>query len=265
MSDSPFPVVFGICLDAEAIWFNKIGENEFRPVMLSNGTYAVREGLDPLLDLLDEHGIQSTFFVPGVTADRYPEAVRTIQGRGHELASHTYDHRSATGKSRAEEKQDLEAGIAVVQRITGVRPITWRSASWEFSENTLDLLIEAGVTVSANFHDASRPYRHQRDGQSLPIVELPVQWHLADAPYFLYDGALAGRMPRPASVAYELWSEEFTGLYEDRPGSFYHQTLHVQLIGHPGRLRMLDRFVRFIKQHPRAQFMTCAELAATVP
>ena len=98
MSTDTFPVVIGTCLDAEAIWFNKIGENEHRPVMLSNGAYAIREGLEPLLDLFDAHGIRSTFFVPGVTAERYPDAVKQIQDRGHELASHTYSHMSAVVK-----------------------------------------------------------------------------------------------------------------------------------------------------------------------
>jgi peptidoglycan/xylan/chitin deacetylase (PgdA/CDA1 family) len=264
VSTDPFPVVIGTCLDAEAIWLNKIGPGEHRPVMLSNGAYAIREGLAPLLDLFDAHGVRSTFFLPGITADRYPDAVRQIAARGHEIASHTYSHMSAVGKPRAEEKHDLVAGIDALERITGVRPTTWRSASWEFSENTLDLLLEAGVAVSANYHDTSRPYRHVRDGKPLPIVELPVQWHLADAPYFLYDGALAGRMPRPASAAYDVWREEFIGLYEDRPGSFLHLTLHVQLIGHPGRLRMLDRFLRLVAERRRSRFVTCAALASTV-
>jgi len=260
-----FPVVFGICLDAEAIWFNKVAPGEKRPVLLSNGAYAIREGLEPLLDLLQAHGIRATFFVPGVTADRYPDAVRRIQAGGHELASHTYGHMSAVGTSREAERKDILAGIEALQRITGERPATWRSASWEITDNTIDILIEAGIAVSANFHDASRPYRHARDGAPLPLVELPVQWHLADAPYFLYDGALPGRMPRSAATACEIWQEEFTAAYEDRPGAFFHLTLHVQLIGHPGRLRMLDRFVRTIRAQPRACFMTCAEVAATVP
>jgi peptidoglycan/xylan/chitin deacetylase (PgdA/CDA1 family) len=183
LSTDTFPVVIGTCLDAEAIWFNKIGENEHRPVMLSNGAYAIREGLDPLLDLFDRHGVRSTFFIPGVTADRYPDAVRQIGDRGHELASHTYSHMSAVGTTREAEKKDLVAGIDALEKITGERPATWRSASWEFTENTLDLLIEAGITVSANYHDTSRPYRHERDGKPLPIVELPVQWHLTTAPF----------------------------------------------------------------------------------
>jgi peptidoglycan-N-acetylglucosamine deacetylase len=143
-----------------------------------------------------------------------------------------------------------------------VRPTVWRSPSWEWSDRTLDLLLETGVHVSANFHDRARPYRHQREGKPLPLVELPVQWHLADAPYFMYGGQL-GRVIRTAREVEELWQEEFSGLYE-WPGAFFHLTLHVQLIGHPGRLAMLERFIAFIRKHPRVRFMRCDELAATV-
>ncbi|MDP6390072.1 MAG: polysaccharide deacetylase family protein [Alphaproteobacteria bacterium] len=258
-----FPVVFGTCLDAEAIWLNKIAAGEHRPVLLSHGGYAIKDGLGPLLDLFKTHDVRTTFFIPGVTAERYPEAVIEIGRRGHEIASHGHGHKSVVGMAPEEERSELEDGIAALERIAGERPRTWRSPSWEFTENTMDLMIAAGVTISANYQDSSRPYRHTRDGEALPVVELPVHWHLADAPYFLY-GALPGRIPRPADDAYKVWSEEFTGLYEDRPDAFYHGTLHVQLIGHPGRLQMLDRFIRLIKSHERARFMRCDELAATV-
>ncbi|MBI4183192.1 MAG: polysaccharide deacetylase [Proteobacteria bacterium] len=264
MSDPIFPVVFGIDFDAEAIWFGKVKEGEKRPVLFSHGAFAVREGLRPLLDLFDEHAIKATFFIPGVTAERHPDAVGEIARRGHEAASHGYRHRSITLLSREEERDELVKGIEAVERVTRVRPPTWRSPSWEFSEHTLDLLVEAGVMASANFHDRLRPYRHVRDGLPLPVVELPVQWHLADAPYFLY-GGLPGRVLATPSAALEVWRDEFVGLYEDRPGSFFHLTLHVQLIGHPGRLRMLERLIRLIMDHPRARFMRCDELAASVP
>ena len=90
MKNDTFPVVFGICLDAEAIWVGKAPENLKKPVLLSHGAYAIREGLPPLLDLLDRHAVKASFFIPGMTADRYPEAIREIHRRGHELGSHGY-------------------------------------------------------------------------------------------------------------------------------------------------------------------------------
>jgi peptidoglycan/xylan/chitin deacetylase (PgdA/CDA1 family) len=257
------PVVFGICLDAEAIWVGRQADNADRPVLLSHGAFAVKEGLSRLLDLLDMHGVCATFFVPGMTADRYPDAVRDIHHCGHELGSHGYGHRPIAQLSADEEKTELVRGIDALEKIVGYRPLTWRSPSWEWSERTFDLLLEAGVSVSANFHDRVRPYRHERDGKPLPLVELPVQWHLADAPYFMYGGQI-GRAIRSARAAQEIWQEEFDGLCA-WPGAFFHLTLHVQLIGHPGRLRMLDRFIRHIKQQKNAVFMCCRDLAGTVP
>ena len=78
-----FPVIYGICLDAEAIWLGKAPENAQRPVLLSHGAYEIREGLAPLLDLLDRHTVKATFFVPGMTADRYPDAIREIHHTRH--------------------------------------------------------------------------------------------------------------------------------------------------------------------------------------
>ena len=257
-----FPVVFGVCLDAEAIWLGKSPENAAKPVLLSHGAFEAREGLAPFLDLLDAHQIRSTFFVPGISAERYPEATREIFRRGHEVAGHGHRHLSPAILDAAPERAELRAGQDMLEHVLGRRPVTWRSPSWEFSAHTIDYLLDEGISVSTNFHDSTRPYRHMRGGQPLPLVELPVEWHLADATFFLH-GGLPGRQIWPPLLIEEMWKEDFRGLYE-RPGSFFHLTLHIQLIAHPGRLRMLDRLIRFIKEHPDAYFTRCDELAATI-
>jgi peptidoglycan/xylan/chitin deacetylase (PgdA/CDA1 family) len=257
-----FPVVFGICLDAEAAWIGRDLKNAKRPVLLSNGTFGVYEGLMPLLDLLDAHNIKVSFFVPGLACERHPDAVRAIAKRGHEVGSHGYNHRAVSGLDAEEEKEELVRGIDSLEAVLGRRPTLWRSAGWDWSERTLDLVLDAGVDVSTNFHDRARPYRHIRAGQPVPLVEIPVQWHLADAPFFTYGGQV-GRVIRPASEAQAVWEEELDGLY-DWPGAFYHLTLHVELIGHPGRLKMLARHIDTIKRRERVRFMTASELAQTV-
>jgi peptidoglycan/xylan/chitin deacetylase (PgdA/CDA1 family) len=261
MTDT-YPVAIGICLDAEAIWTGQNPEAIHRPVMLSHGAFAVKEALGPLLDLLDRVGVRATFYIPGVTADRYPDAVRTLHRRGHEVASHSYDHRSVLLMTPEQEEQDLVRGIEALEAITGERPRTWRSASWEWSAQTLDLLLQHGVEVSANFHDQLRPYRHVRDGAPVKLVELPVQWHLADAPFFRFGGQV-GRVIHSAGQVQTIWQDEFDALY-DMPGTFYHLTLHVQLIGHPGRLRMLERHLSHVRNHARVKSLTAREIAATI-
>ena len=258
-----FPVVFGIELDAESIWLNRIKEGEYRPILCSQGNYAFAEGLDPLLDLLGKYDINGTFFVPGIIAEHNPEEIKKIFDIGHEVANHGYRHQSITTLDQEEERAELINGHNAISTITGKQPVTWRSPAWEFSEHTLDLLVENNIEVSANFQDRSRPYRHFQNGKPLPIIELPVHWHLADAPYFLH-GGLPGRLIYSPSAVFEIWSKEFISLYEDRLGSFFHLTLHVQLIGHPSRLRMLEDLIKLIKKHRKAVFMRCDQLAETV-
>jgi len=261
MSDI-FPVVVGIDFDAEAIWTGRQPELANRPVLLSHGTFAVREGLAPLLALLAEHRIRATFFIPGATADRHPEAVRAIHKAGHEIGSHGHAHRPVHTLNAEEEKKELVGGIDSIERVTGSRTRIWRSPSWEWSARTLDYLLAEGINVSTNFHDTIRPYRHMRDGRPVDLVELPVQWHLADAPYFMYGGQI-GRVIHASAEVERIWMEEFEAMY-DWPGTFFHLTLHVQLIGHPGRLAMLNRLLHRMRARPRTRFFGSAELAATI-
>lgn len=253
-----FPVLLGIDLDAEAIWTGRSAENASRPILLSHGTFAVREGLDPLLKLLAEHGVKASFFIPGTIVDRYPEAVQRIAAAGHDLGSHGYEHKPIPGLTAEEERAELHGGIEALERLTGVRPKAWRAPAWEWSARTLELLIEAGVTISANYHDALRPYRHKLNGEPTQVLELPVQWHLADAPYFSSGGS--ARVIRSAAEVETIWREDFDALYQ-MPGTMFHLTLHVQLIGHPGRLAMLDRLIRYMKGHPRVAFARVSEMS----
>ena len=62
------------------------------PKTLSLGQYGMSHGLPRILDLFDEFKIKATFFVPGKTAEVYPEAVKEIADRGHEIACHGYEY-----------------------------------------------------------------------------------------------------------------------------------------------------------------------------
>jgi len=258
-----FPVLLGICLDGSANWTGKDPANARRPTVLSQGTFEFEDGLPAVLDLLDRHAAKATFYVPGITAEARPDAIRQIAGRGHELASHGYDHRALSGLSETEEEAEIVGGIAALETILGYRPVGFRAGSWDFSHRTIPLLLKHGVKVSANFHARLRPYRHRLEGAPVDLVEMPVQWHLADYAYF--SPGVGGSRPMTSAAAAEaVWVEEFEGLYAT-PGAFYHLTLHVQLIGHPGRLAMLDRHLGFITSHPRARVVTAGALARTIP
>ncbi len=244
-------------VDAESIWLGRDPENARRPGVLSQGTYSPNVAVPAILDLLAREGIQSTFFIPGLDANHHHDTVRAIHEAGHEIGHHGYEHVRADPDDRAAEEQSFKRGIEALQRITGEEPIGFRSPSWDFTAHTLELLTELGFQYSSNFMDSLAPYLHP----GTRIVELPVQWVLDDAPFFLFGLGANQRPIQPASHALEIWKEEFAGLYEWGSVS-YVLTTHPQLIGRPSRLRALAELIGFMKQHERVWFATCREIAA---
>ena len=64
-------------------------------MVMTHQAYGPLVGVPRLLELLDDFGLKATFFVPGLTADRYPQTVERIVAAGHEVDHHSYSHRRA--------------------------------------------------------------------------------------------------------------------------------------------------------------------------
>jgi len=69
-----------------------------------------------ILHILDAHRVRATFFVLGWIAERAPDLVREISSRGHEIATHGYDHLLLTGSAQTEFEQDLNKGLDAIRR-----------------------------------------------------------------------------------------------------------------------------------------------------
>ena len=85
--------------------------NADRMSVISHQAYGPLVGVPRLLGMLERHGVRSTFFVPGYTADRYPAVVRDIVAAGHEVAHHGYLHEQPTGVGAQEEADYLDRGL----------------------------------------------------------------------------------------------------------------------------------------------------------
>ena len=85
--------------------------------MLGRGEFGARVGVPRVLDLLDSHGLDATFFVPGHTVESYPAETASILEAGHEIAHHSYAH--------------IDRAVRAATR----RPPTWtgRSRRWRRS------------------------------------------------------------------------------------------------------------------------------------
>ena len=136
-----------------------------------------------LLDLFGRHGVEATFFVLGWVADRFPDLVREIDRRGHELATHGYSHRLLTAMQPEEFRADLQRSLAVLAPLTGQEIRGFRAPSFSLTKRTLwalDILREAGIRYDSSvFPVAFHPDYGIPDAQLAPhtlagLIELPM-------------------------------------------------------------------------------------------
>ena len=119
--------------DAEEVWIADDAANERRPGVLSQGTYGAKVAVPLIIELLAQHDLGATFFVPGRVAERHPQRVREIIAAGHEIGLHGYTHRNPSELSRSEEDQELVQSLGILRQL-GAQPSGYRSPSWDFSD-----------------------------------------------------------------------------------------------------------------------------------
>jgi polysaccharide deacetylase family protein (PEP-CTERM system associated) len=121
-----------------------------------------------LLDLFDEFGVRSTFFVLGWVAERHPQLVRDISGRGHEVASHGYAHRLIYDQTAVAFRDDVRRAKRLLEDASGRRVVGYRAPSYSITPRSrwaLDVLLEEGYEYDSSIF----PIRHDRYG--IPVSD----------------------------------------------------------------------------------------------
>jgi peptidoglycan/xylan/chitin deacetylase (PgdA/CDA1 family) len=256
VAQDPGSVCLTFDFDGMCIWIGSFQTNN--PSMISRGEFATI-GLDRVLKLLAKHDAPATFFVPGHTAWAWPDLVKRIADEGHELGHHGWVHENPAKLEPSYEREVMERGFEALDHAAGVRPIGYRSAAWDFSPQTIDLLLEYGLTYSSSCmaNDFYPYYLRKGDrwstttpyefGQLVELVEIPPSWGLDDFPPLEYVwGFNVG--PMTPSQVYELWAGEFDYMVENCPGGVYNLTCHPDFIGRGSRMVMLERLLEHTKE-----------------
>jgi polysaccharide deacetylase family protein (PEP-CTERM system associated) len=114
-----------------------------------------------LLDLLDAHGARATFFILGVVARRHPRLVRAILARGHELASHGWDHTLVPTLGAVGFRQDVRRAKRELEQAAGIAVWGYRAPNYSIGRDTpwaFTVLWEEGYSYDASVH----PIAHDR-------------------------------------------------------------------------------------------------------
>ncbi|WP_435064957.1 polysaccharide deacetylase family protein [Halobaculum sp. EA56] len=258
-----------VCLtfdfDAVSPWIH-VGDGRNTPTNRSRGLYGAEVGAPNVLDFLAERDLPATWFVPGHTIDSFPMVCERVAD-AHEVAHHGWSHTPPGDyDSRADERADVVRGIESVERLTGSPPAGYRSPSWDYSEHTVDILLELGFDYSSSgMAREFAPYRARRDaapadgpyerGEALDLVEVPVSWARDDYPPLAFSGD-RGYTPEPAVFA--DWRAQVEHAPDDGVAVY---TMHPQVIGRPDRLAKLGAFVEHARE-AGATFAEVGEVAA---
>lgn len=234
-------VAFTFDVDAESPLLTTDPAFADRMGAMSHQAYGPLVGIPRLLSILEELRVPATFFVPGYTAHRHPEPIRSIAAAGHEIAHHGYLHESLVGVDEQTEREILDRGLRALQEVVGVTPVGYRAPMWEMNWHTPKLLAEFGFLYDSTLMDSDHPYELAVDERSA-LVELPVSWALDDWQQYCFvpDFSGTGLIETPAK-AIELWRAELNAMRD--VGGAWILTNHPFLSGRPGRAAALREFI----------------------
>jgi len=229
------------------------------PMRISQGQYGNRQGVPRIRALLDRHGVRASFFYPAVSALLHPEEVRAVAAEGHEIGIHSWIHEANTQLPPGVERDLTFRAADTLERLAGRRPVGIRTASWDFSVDTMDIIRELGLLYDSSLMADDEPYELEVQGEPTGIVELPPEWIRDDAVYFNMVRFSALRPYTPPSAVEEIFRAEFDGAYAE--GGLFLLTMHPHVIGHRSRIALLDRLVDYIRGRPGVWFGTHEEVA----
>lgn len=190
--------------------------------------FTVLEVLPRLLDLLAARGVKSTFFIEGLNAQMYPDALRTIVAAGHEVAVHAWRHEEWAALD-GESELALLARATEAMRSIGIEPHGFRPPGGGSTERTLRLLAEHGYSYVSP--------AGAREGLLEGLAVLPFRWPLVDA--YAYLPSFAGLRQRYGDGADPLSTEWMRAKMiaalqsHAAPQSDVEQAGHLTLLFHP--------------------------------
>ena len=124
-----------------------------------------------LMDYFESRNVKVTFFLIGDDVGNYPKSVRRMVDDGHEIGSHTMNHKQLTAIKKEKALQEMEDGVKAIEKVAGVAPTVWRPP---YGDSTEELRIAAGIptvlwnidTLDWKYKDANRVAREIINGAS---------------------------------------------------------------------------------------------------
>ena len=204
--------------------------------------YGSRAGFWRLHNLFQEKKIPITIFGVGMALEKNPEICKAIIEADYEVASHGWRWIDYQNIKKSEEKKHMQLAIKAHTKIFGKRPDGWYTG--RCSPNTRDLVMEdGGFLYDSDSYSDDLPYWESRNKKKQLII--PYTLDNNDMRFATNQGFNTG------DHFYSYLKDSFDALYEEGRTNpkMMSVGLHCRIIGKPGRIQSLKKFLDYIIKH----------------
>ena len=204
--------------------------------------YGSRIGFWRLHKLFQEKKIPITIFGVGMALEKNPEICKAIKDANYEVASHGWRWIDYQNVKKSEERKHMKLAIKKIKEIFGERPLGWYTG--RCSPNTRDLVFEdGGFLYDSDSYSDDLPYWEIRKKKKQLII--PYTLDNNDMRFVTNQGFNTG------DHFFTYLKDSFDALYEEGKTSpkMMSVGLHCRLIGRPGRIQSLKKFLDYILRY----------------
>lgn len=211
--------------------------------------YGSRAGVWRLLREFERRGLPLTVFGVTTALERHPEVARAFVELGHEIACHGWKWIHYQDVDEATEREHMRLAMEGIARLTGDRPLGWYTG--RDSPNTRRLVADhGGFAYDSDYYGDDLPFWmkvRRTDGAVVPHLVVPYTLDCNDMRFALPQGY------SHADPFFQYLKDSFDVLYAegDEAPKMMSIGMHCRLLGRPGRITALQRFLDHVARHDR--------------
>ena len=215
--------------------------------------YGSRVGVWRILREFEKFGLPLTVFGVSMALERHPELTAAFVQLGHEIACHGWRWIHYQNLDEAVEREHMQKGVEIIERMTGSRPLGWYTG--RDSPNTRRLVADyGGFEYDSDYYGEDLPFWmkvRKTDGTVAPQLIVPYTLDCNDMRFALPQGY------SHADPFFQYLKDTFDTLYAEGDPQGLNQPammsigMHCRLLGRPGRITALQRFLDHIQSHDK--------------
>jgi len=211
--------------------------------------YGSRVGVWRILREFERRGLPLTVFGVSMALERHPELTAAFVELGHEIACHGWRWIHYQTLPEDVEREHLRTGMAIIEKLTGQRALGWYTG--RDSPNTRRLVADhGGFEYDSDYYGDDLPFWmrvRKSDGAVVPHLVVPYTLDCNDMRFSLPQGFSQGE------DFFTYLRDSFDALYAegDETPRMMSVGMHCRLLGRPGRILALQRFLDHIARHDR--------------